>query len=112
MTSQILSILLSNCFKAFVEHEAHDEEDDHDEAGAAHDHEEHEHHEDAHLKAVFKGLVVLSGIYMFFLVERLMKMYSNSKSNAKRRVRTCNLTPFTRLARREANHFLAGVLQK
>ena len=77
-----------------MEHEAHDEEDDHGEAEAAHDHEDHEDHEDAHLKAVFKGLVVLSGIYMFFLVERLMKMYSNSKSNAKRRVRLCKLIPF------------------
>ena len=86
MTSQIYRFCYQFFFKAFVEHEAHDEEDDHDEAGAAHDHEDHEDHEDAHLKAIFKGLVVLSGIYMFFLVERLMKMYSNSKSNAKRRV--------------------------
>ena len=63
--------------QAFVEHEAHDEEDHEEE----HDHAEHSR---AHMEAVYKGLVVLCGIYVFFLVERLMKIYSNSKSSKRR----------------------------
>ena len=64
-------------WQAFVEHEAHDEEDHEEE----HDHAEHSR---AHMEAVYKGLVVLCGIYVFFLVERLMKIYSNSKSSKRR----------------------------
>ena len=73
-------------WQAFVEHEAHDEEDHEEEHEEDHDHAEHDHaeHSRAHMEAVYKGLVVLCGIYVFFLVERLMKIYSNSKSSKRR----------------------------
>ena len=59
--------------------------------GDAHAHGDDDHHEshDGHRTAVYKGLVALAGIYSFFLIERIMKIYSTSKRRRnKRHVRT------------------------
>ncbi|XP_077996941.1 metal cation symporter ZIP14-like isoform X2 [Glandiceps talaboti] len=53
------------------------------------EHEEDEHagesEQDDHLNMVLKGLVILFGIYFFFIIERIMKYVSHRKQRKKRR---------------------------
>ncbi len=42
--------------------------------GHKHDHEGHGHDHDAHNEGVYKGLGAIVGIYVFFVIEKIMQM--------------------------------------
>ena len=46
-------------------------------------------HSHSHGDAVYKGLVALGGIYFFFLVERIMRMYSERNKKISK-MKVCN----------------------
>jgi len=52
------------CYKALTEHNSHDHDSDND----VHDR-----------RAVWHGLITLGGIYLFFVVERIVGLYSERK---------------------------------
>ena len=54
-----------------------------DDGGQDHGEEEEGHSNEA----MWKGMVVLSGIYIFFIAERLMTMLTQWKRNATKKVR-------------------------